>query len=208
MIKLYIYFLFITLVCKSFVFAQAIPRDEYLDYIPLEYPRVVEQTSASKRLKLYGNKSSTAYKDIDPLDGIDDKRNTIFTKMGIRFAPFLVQNTTAVPLDFDVFLKGSSSFPLYIDTWNIASSKPELVNAELIDFPALRNSECKVKAENIHDQFTLQQNLNNDCKLLALIEEFNPDSPKNEQFNTAKKSTEKEFFKVMYFDFPANRTVS
>ncbi|NOX66706.1 MAG: hypothetical protein GXO85_13185 [Chlorobi bacterium] len=170
MSKFYIYFLLATLVCQSFVLVQAIPRDEYLDYIPLEYPRVVEQTSASKKLNLYGDNSSRAYKDVSPLDSIDDKRNTIFSKMGVRFASFLVQNTTAVPLDFDVFLKGSSSFLLYIDTWNISPSKSELVNAELIDFPALRNSECKVKAVNIQDQFTLQQNLNDDCKLLVLIE--------------------------------------
>jgi len=202
MSKYYSYLLSFTILCSNLIFAQAIPRDEYLDYIPLEYPRVVEQTNASKRLNLFGDKSSPSYKDIDPLDGIDDKRNAVFMKMGVRFAPFLVQNTTAVPLDFDVFLKGSSSFPLYIDIWNIAPSKPELVNVELIDFPELRNSECKVKAEDIQDQYTLQQNLNDDCKLLALIEEFNPNKPKNEQFKEAKKSSERELFKVMYFDFP------
>ena len=42
--------LFFLFIGESILFAQAIPRDEYLNYISLDYPRVVEQTSASKKV--------------------------------------------------------------------------------------------------------------------------------------------------------------
>ena len=123
---------------------QAIPRDQYLQYLPLEYPRIIEQTKASAALKIFGDEKNPGYVDENPRNGIDDRRDRILLDLAIRFAPYLVQNTTSAPIDFRVYIGRGTSFPLYIDTWNIATPKPELVNADLIDFSSLAGSDCRL----------------------------------------------------------------
>ena len=90
---------------QNFIYPQAIPRDEYLNYLQLEYPRIVEQTGASAELYLYGNKSDTDYIDVNPVDGIDDERFKVLKRMALEFAPYLVQNTTTVPIDIKAFIR-------------------------------------------------------------------------------------------------------
>ena len=46
--------------------SQQIPSDEYLRYVPLEYPRVSRQTDASARLQLFGDRSDPQYRDEAP----------------------------------------------------------------------------------------------------------------------------------------------
>ncbi len=186
--------------------AQAISREEYLQYLPLEYPRIIEQTRASVELQIYGDKEDPAYRDDEPLNGIDDRRDIIFEQIAVRFAPYLIQNTTSAPIDFRVFMEGRSAFPLYIDTWNIASPKYELVGTDLIDFSSLGESDCR-PAEFVGDssEFSRYHNMNNDdCKLLALIEEFDPRDPKNDKFGNSVQNPERDLFKVIYFDFPGD----
>ena len=190
------------------LFAQAVPRDQYLQYLPLEYPRIIEQTQASVDLMIYGDQSDSHYLDENPLNGIDDRRDKIFEQMAIRFAPFLVQNSTIAPIDFKVFMKQNSAFPLYIDTWNIATSKPELVNTDLINFSTLGESDCQsdqMISGGMLDSSELgfYRRINNDdYKLLALIEEFYPHNPQADIYHRAKQHPDRELFKVMYFDLP------
>jgi hypothetical protein len=194
---------------------QAIPKEEYLEYVPLEYPRLIEQSPASVELHLYGDKNDPNYRDVEPVDGIDDHRHEILHEIALRFAPYLVQNTTSVPMDFKAFMEGRSAFPLYIDTWDVSKADPELVKTETIDFVSLGLSDCQTSdfssAREAADTALLSKGKNyytvdtanrDDCKLLALVEEFHPEHPINERFNKAKSSLNQELFKVLYFDYP------
>ena len=59
---------------------QEIPRDKYLQYLPLKSPAIVRQTEASDELHLFGNTEDSEYKDIDPVDGIDDRRHKVLPR--------------------------------------------------------------------------------------------------------------------------------
>jgi hypothetical protein len=179
---------------------QAIPKEEYLEYVPLEYPRLIEQSPASVELHLYGDKNDPNYRDVEPVDGIDDHRHEILHEIALRFAPYLVQNTTSVPMDFKAFMEGRSAFPLYIDTWDVSKADPELVKTETIDF--VREAADTALLSKGKNYYTVDTANRDDCKLLALVEEFHPEHPINERFNKAKSSLNQELFKVLYFDYP------
>ncbi len=143
------------------VYPQAIPHDEYLDYLQLEYPKIVKQTRASAELHLYGDKSNPGYKDVDPVDGIDDDRWKVLKKIALKFSPYLVQNTTTVPIDIKAFIESRVSFPLFIDTWNISPEKPHLINTNLIDFSTIGTSICRSDHHQIftENQYSIQQKI-------------------------------------------------
>ncbi len=78
--------------------SQEIPRADYFRYVPLEIPLAYRETPASRKLQLFGDRESAPYTDAD-LDGIDDRRAEVLRRLALRFAPLLVRNSTAVPLD-------------------------------------------------------------------------------------------------------------
>lgn len=170
------------------LFADGMSGKEYLRFVPLSYPKIFTETDANKKFEIFGNKGELTYRDVDPVDGIDDQRFKILQRMAVRFAPILVQNTSAVPMDFKLFMRGRTAFPLYVDTWDISEEKSELVETQTVDFVSLGFS-----FENSDDQ-----------RLLSLIEEFHPNHPANEAFRAAKRSPRGELFKVLYFDFPGH----
>ncbi len=88
--------------------AQQPYEGEYIRFVPLSYPRLVSQTEANAFFDLYGDAGDPAYRDVDPLNGIDDSRDLLLTRLGERFAPILIQNTAAIPLDFKVFSRLTS----------------------------------------------------------------------------------------------------
>jgi len=175
---------------------QALPKNEYLDYLPLEYQRIIEQTRANVELNIYGDLNDPSYLDEAPVDGIDDRRQEMLMKLAVRFAPYLVQNTLSAPVDFEAYMRRLSSFPLYVDTWNIAGPEPRLISADSIDFATLDQHNCTAEG-SAHTTKSAD-----DCKLLSLLKEFNPDTPLNKRQITAKQNPELEMYKVMYFDFP------
>jgi len=191
-------FLFVSHIVK----AQAIPKNEYLTYLPLEYPRIIEQTKASADLHLYGDRSDPAYRDQDPIDGIDDQRHEMLMTLAVRFAPFLIQNTISAPVDFKIYMNRGSSFYLYVDTWNIAKPQPELVSVDSLDFSIHDIPDCQV------DDRSDSNALNDDCKLLSLLKEYNPLNPQNERLNGSKQNPDYEIFKVVYFNFPGEDPTS
>ena len=48
------------------VWAQAIPRDRYLYFLPLSHAKLVPQTEASSALHLFGDATAPSYRDQDP----------------------------------------------------------------------------------------------------------------------------------------------
>jgi len=194
--------------------AKAADKQDYVRFLPLSYPKIFTQAEANKKFALYGDTADPSYQDVSPIDGIDDQRFKILQKIAVRFAPYLVQNTATVPMDFKLFMKGQTEFPLYVDTWDVSEEKAKLVHSQTINFSALRFPCLPSKPEQTllgtETQITGESNLNtgfdndDDCRLLSLIKEFRPDRPGNEFFHTAKRHPRGEIFKVLYVDFPGH----
>ena len=168
---------------------QEIPRHEYLRYVPLEDPRIIRQTDASARLHLYGDRASPGYVDVDPTDGMDDRRAEVLHELGVRFAPFMVQNTESIPMDFKLFGRGNP-FPLHIDMWNTAMGL-DLVQLESIDWLNVAADPCTADNPRAHD-----------CRLLELLREYHPDDPASALERTAAIEPQTKPFQVLWVDFP------
>lgn len=90
-------------------------RDNYLDFLP-PLPRIVAQTAASARLSLYGDRQDAAYRDVAPVDGIDDLRARRLAALAAHFSPILRRNNFSVPRAFESVL-GHPPL-LLVDTWS------------------------------------------------------------------------------------------
>ncbi|UCC47621.1 MAG: hypothetical protein JSV41_08980, partial [Gemmatimonadota bacterium] len=174
--------------------AQAIPRDEYLKYIPLEYPSMVRQTKASAAFNLYGDMADPGYRDVAPADGIDDRGHQVLLDLSVRFAPYMVMNTTAIPMSWRRFMEQGAPFPLYVDTWDVSGAKPELIGTDEIDLASLLDRPCDPLSAQPMGRVP-------DCRLLALLEEFDPLAP-GPAYQRGATTAEHDGFKVMFFDFP------
>ncbi len=184
-----------TVVCGAQ--AAEVARDEYLKLVPLDRPRLVQQTAASAALYLYGDRESPTYRDEDPVDGIDDQRHEILVALAVRFAPYLVQNTSEFPTNFDVYIENADSFPLYIDTWDVTGVEPRLVESRTIDFVKLGRAECPQSAS-----LTLDAEASEDCKLLELLESHAPGASPPKSCADRFVRSRPELFDVLFFDFP------
>ena len=126
---------------------QEIPRDEYLRYIPLEYPKIVRQTEANAELHLFGNTEDPEYQDTDPVDGIDDRRHEVLLDLAVEFAPYLVLNSTMIPMDFRLFMEREKAFRLFVDRWNVSINPPKLIGSQEIDWHALSRPTSEAESE-------------------------------------------------------------
>jgi len=174
--------------------AQAIPRDEYLAYVPLEVPTVFRQTPASGSLHLYGNRAAADYVDANS-DGIDDRRAEVLQSLAVRFAPLLVMNSTAVPMDLRKVTAEEGAFPLTIDTWSLDTPKGRLTRTESFDvFSSVEDpctdSELKSRAAKA------------DCRLRWLLEEYDLDAPASAPERTTAQLPGGKTFKVLWADYP------
>jgi hypothetical protein len=176
--------------------AQNIPRDEYLTYVPLEYPKLVRQTEASAAFNLYGDQRDPRYRDVNRIDGIDDRRYSVLHDLSVRFAPYMVMNTTAIPMNWRLFMEQGTAFPLFVDTWDVSGPTAELVNSDEIDWVSLLDDPCT-------DPRRQPLTGNPDCRLLALLDEFNPFEP-GSAYRVGTTAAERSEFRVMFFDFPGD----
>ncbi len=182
--------------------AQDMPKEDYYSYVPLSYTRPVRQAAGSAALNVYGDENDPSYRDVDPLDGIDDRRHAVMKRLGVKFAPYLVLNTTAVPMDWKKFMDGRNSWPLFIDTWNQAVEGGELIREEQIDWLALEGDPCPDPPN------AALRTENDDCRLISLLREFDPENPQSEWYQTAAIDPQMDPFKVLYWNFPAHGEVS
>jgi len=171
--------------------AQEILREEYIKYLPLEYPKLVRETDASARLHLFGDPNDPLYHDVNPRDGIDDQRGEVLQALAVRFAPYMVLNTTAVPMDFLHFMEQRSSFPLFVDTWKLGGPKAEIAGTHSLDWSNLgKSTDGKPNQDDLY--------------LGELLEDFDPDHPKDSYYSGAAVKPEDETFRVIFFDFPGS----
>jgi hypothetical protein len=155
--------------------AQAITRDNYIDFLPPR-PRIVAGTRATATLRLYGDPRDSAYRDADPVDGIDDARARRLLALGELFSPLLRRNNFIVPWDLDAIL--GPRHLLHVDSWvgnrRIASDSLVLGRA---------TSETDAR----------------DDLLLALLREFHPRASR-----AAFTRPEGEVDKTLFFDMPGH----
>ena len=174
---------------------QEIPRDEYLRYLPLEYPTIVRQTEASVEMNLFGD-ITDPNQDVDPVDGINDHRHKVLLALAERFAPYLVLNSTMIPMDFRLFMEREEAFLLFVDTWNVSRNPPEFVSSETINWQALAHSTSEVRSP-VPDADT------SDERLRSLLKAFDPFAP-GAAYHPGAVAPEGVKHQVMFFDFPGD----
>jgi len=187
--------------------ADEVPRDQYLKQVPLGRMRLVRQTTASEALHLYGDREAPGYRDANPVDGIDDARGEILRALAVRFAPILIQNTSNIPTNFDVYIANRDEFPLFIDTWDVSGVEPRLTESRGVNFSALGAAECSSddpgRAWEDHPHAT-RDGAVEDCKLVALLDENSPTSAREEPIESRFVRSRPEYFDVLFFDFPGD----
>ena len=174
--------------------AQAIPRDEYLTYVPLEVPTAFRQTSASALLHLYGDRNAPDYLDADA-DGIDDRREEVLQSLAVRFAPLLVMNSTAVPMDLRRVTAEEGAFPLTVDTWSLDTPSGRLTHTEKFDVFSAVEDPC---TESELDAGSGKA----DCRLRWLLEEYDLDAPASAAERTTAREPGGRSFQVLWVDYP------
>ncbi len=195
-----------TAVCTQLATAQEIPKSEYIEYEPLTSPRIVGQTRASAAWHLFGDPADSTYRDVSPRDGIDDKRHDLLLGLAVRFAPYMVRNTTNIPMDFKGFITRRPSFPLYVDTWDVATARGHLLRTDIVDFAALARAPCgsasparnAARPSDPHD----------DCRLLDLLHRFGPGGSAADTAAHTAEAPEQDLLHIFYFDFPGQDAAS
>ncbi|UCD24612.1 MAG: hypothetical protein JSW51_01455 [Gemmatimonadota bacterium] len=177
--------------------AQGIGDEEYLHYVPLPYPRLSREAAASARFHLFGDRSSPYYSDVEPVDGIDDARGETLQAIALRFAPFMVQNTFSVPMDFKKLMMRQPTFNLYIDTWDRAHGN-RLVGRETLDFNSLGQARCPGDAGSVVPYNPVSA----DCRVLELMDEFDPEVPAGAIERAGAVDLGSDRLKVLFFDMP------
>ena len=71
-------------VAATFLHAQPPLRDGYLARVPVA-GRIVGQAAASARFDLYGDRTDPAYRDVAPVDGVDDARALRLLELAERY---------------------------------------------------------------------------------------------------------------------------
>ena len=175
---------------------QEIPRDEYLRYLSLKSPEIVRQTEANAKLHLFGNMEDPAYQDTDPVDGIDDRRHEVLLDLAVRFAPYLVLNSTLIPMDFRLFMGREEAFLLFVDRWNVSRDPPKLIGSETINWQDLSRPTSEAGYRSTGADIP-------DCRLHSLLEEFDPFAP-SEVYRSGAVAPERAEHQVMFFDFPGD----
>ncbi len=143
---------------------------------------------------------------MSPRDGIDDKRHDLLLGLAVRFAPYMVRNTTNIPMDFKGFITRRPSFPLYVDTWDVATARGHLLRTDIVDFAALARAPCgsasparnAARPSDPHD----------DCRLLDLLHRFGPGGSAADTAAHTAEAPEQDLLHIFYFDFPGQDAAS
>ena len=182
-------------VSSSTVLAQQ-PIEDYLHYIPLDYPRLTTQTDASAQFHLFGDRRAASFVDTSPRDGIDDRRNRVLMSLATRSGPFMVQNTYSAPVDFRRLMRMTPVFNMNIDTWDLAFG-PELVGRETVNMNAVGSEPC------------LTSNTGSaDCRVVDIMRRYDPEShiASDERSGSVRVDTDR--FEAIYFDMPGTDPAS
>jgi hypothetical protein len=180
--------------------AQAIPKPDYVTYLPRETPLPVQSTAGNRRFHLFGDSTASSYRDETPRDGIDDAREHWLRALAVRFAPWLVRNTVDFPMDFRRFVETGEWSTLFIDAMDLSQARPRLVGTETIEFGKLADRTCSGVTTNA----SVTVDTTTDCRLLQLVARFAPEPP----LVASVPRPDLDLHYIMYFDFPGEDPAS
>ncbi len=172
------------LAVNSIAVTQAIPKPDYVTYLPREPLLPVQASAGNKRFHLFGDPTAAGYQDEAPRDGIDDGREHALRMLAMRFAPWMVRNSIDFPMDVRRFIERGAASTLFIDSLDLSQARPRLVGTETIDFGNLDTI--------------------SDARLLGLIARFVPEPPP--VVSIPRPDLDLRY--VMYFDFPGDAPAS
>jgi hypothetical protein len=182
------------------VTAQAIPKPDYVTYLPRETLLPVQSTVGNRQFHLFGDSTASGYRDETPRDGIDDAREHWLRALAVRFAPWMVRNSVDFPMDFRRFVETGEWSTLFIDAMDLSQARPRLVGTETIEFGKLADRACSSSTTNASETV----DTTTDCRLLQLVARFAPEPP----LVVSVPRPDLDLHYVMYFDFPGEDPVS
>jgi hypothetical protein len=167
--------------------SQAIPKPDYVTYLPREVVLPVQATAGNRTFHLFGDSAAPAYRDEAPRDGIDDAREQWLHALAVRFAPWMVRNSVDFPMDVRRFIEGGEASTLFIDAFDLSHAHPRLLGTETIDFAKLAGGDTTP-----------------DRRLADLVGRFAPDPPPT----PLPPRPDLDLHHVLYFDMPGDDPVS
>lgn len=167
--------------------AQGITRDNYYAMIPPK-PRIVGQTAASVALHLFGDARDSAYRDADPVDGIDDRRAQRLLELAERFSPILRRNNASVPRD-PADILGPDPL-LHVDSWQ---------NGRRIRSDSIALGPSIAQAGETGAARNTMAEPDVDRRLAAIIDAVGPHAP---SLAVAKPDDDVDY--VLFFDMPGH----
>ena len=174
--------------------AQEVPRDEYFRYIPLEVPLAYRETAANQRFHLFGDPAAAGYRDSD-LDGIDDRRADLLRSLAVRFAPLLVMNSTAGPLDVLRTTTEPDAFRINVDVWRNDRPGGRLMRSESMDaFDAAADPCTDADLRYGADK--------SDCRLRRLLGRYAIDTPTDAPERASARAPAASRYEVLWTDYP------
>jgi hypothetical protein len=174
--------------------AQAIPKPDYITYFPRETPLPVQSTAGNRQFHLFGDPTTSSYRDQAPRDGIDDTREQWLRTLAQRFAPWMVRNSVDFPMDFRRFVETGTWSTLFIDALDLSQARPRLVGTETIEFGKLAERSCSGSTTSASESV----DTTTDCRLLQLIDRFAAEPAR--AVTAPRPDLDLRYF--MYFDFP------
>jgi hypothetical protein len=176
--------------------AQAIPKPDYVTYLPREAALPVQATVGNRQFHMFGDATGAGYRDEAPRDGIDDARERWLHALAVRFAPWMVRNSVDFPMNFRRFVEGGDASTLFIDAFDLSQARPRLLGTQTVDFDQLQAAPCRGTGQGAAG--TADTTLPPDCRLLQLIDRFAPEPPRA----PSPPRPDLDLHYVMYFDFP------
>ena len=176
--------------------AQAIPKPDYVTYLPRDAALPVQATVGNQQFHLFGDAAGAGYRDEAPRDGIDDARERWLHALAVRFAPWMVRNSVDFPMNFRRFVEGGDASTLFIDAFDLSQARPRLLGTQTVDFDQLLAAPCRGTGQGAAE--TADATLPPDCRLLQLIDRFAPEPPRA----PSPPRPDLDVRHVMYFDFP------
>ena len=179
---------------------QAIPKPDYVTYLPRDVVLPVQATAGNRLFHLFGDSTTPGYRDEAPRDGIDDARAIWLRTIAIRFAPWMVRNSVDFPMNFRPFIEGGDAATLFIDAFDLSQARPRLLETKTIDFGGLAGATCHAATGGA----AATGDSTADCRLLELVDRFAPTPPPA----VPPPRPDLDMRYVMYFDFPGQDPAS
>src|SRR2546421_240230 len=179
---------------------QAIPKPDYVTYLPRDVALPVQATSGTRLFHLFGDSTTPGYRDAAPRDGIDDARALWLGALAVRFAPWMVRNSVDFPMNFRPFIEGGDASTLFVDAFDLSQARPRLLDTNALHCGRPRGGPCNGRTGGTGEPGASTP----DSRLL----ELGPGSAPVPPPAADPPRPDLDIRYVMYFDFPGQDPAS